>query len=164
MRKGPAPRPPIQRLVPRLTFVDRWFDNGTVRTRCLECTGGERNGYGSLTTPGQGSVYAHRVAYEAWVGLIPVGLQIDHLCRNLRCCNPLHLEPVTARENLARSAINPTSINRAKTHCPSGHEYTPENTRMERLRSGTLCRRCRACDRIRKAAKLRARLHGELER
>lgn len=38
---------------------------------------------------------AHRVSYELTYGQVPVGLQLDHICR-IRCCvNPNHLEPVT---------------------------------------------------------------------
>ena len=44
----------------------------------------------------------HRIAYELWVGPIPKGRQIDHLCRNRGCCRPDHLEVVTAAENSRR--------------------------------------------------------------
>lgn len=45
---------------------------------------------------------AHRRSYEMFVGDIPDGLHIDHLCRNKRCVNPAHLEPVTHAENNRR--------------------------------------------------------------
>lgn len=44
----------------------------------------------------------HRVSYLVYVGPIPDGLEIDHLCRVRRCCNPEHLEAVTHAENLRR--------------------------------------------------------------
>lgn len=46
---------------------------------------------------------AHRVAYEMFVGPIPEGLEIDHLCRVRNCVNPAHLEPVTHAENVRRA-------------------------------------------------------------
>lgn len=49
---------------------------------------------------------AHRISYETFVGPIPEGLQIDHLCRNRSCINPDHLEPVTAKENIRRSRVS----------------------------------------------------------
>jgi HNH endonuclease len=83
---------------------------------------------------------AHRFVYQALVGPIPDGLQLDHLCRNPPCVNPAHLEPVTPRENLLRGDTI-AAANAAKTHCPQGHPYSPENTR---LASGK--RRCRRCE------------------
>ncbi|HVL65773.1 MAG TPA: HNH endonuclease signature motif containing protein [Vicinamibacterales bacterium] len=45
----------------------------------------------------------HRLAWELFRGAIPTGLTIDHLCRNRRCFNPDHLEPVTLEENSRRA-------------------------------------------------------------
>lgn len=58
-------------------------------------------GYGRFRTPGR-TVFAHRWAYEQVIGPIPDGLQLDHLCRNTRCVNPWHLDPVTGRVNVRR--------------------------------------------------------------
>ena len=58
-------------------------------------------GYGRISVNGR-LIYTHRAAYEAFVGPIPEGMDIDHLCRVRSCCNPDHLEPVTRRENLLR--------------------------------------------------------------
>jgi hypothetical protein len=44
------------------------------------------------------------------------------------------------------------------THCGRGHEWTPENTRWRRDRSGS--RTCRACERVRTAARTAARIDG----
>jgi hypothetical protein len=54
-------------------------------------------GYGSFDT-----TYAHRWSYEYYKRPIPVGWQIDHLCKVTSCVNPDHLEAVTLEENLRR--------------------------------------------------------------
>lgn len=69
-------------------------------------------GYGSVLHEGR-TWSTHKLAYELLVGPVPDGLQIDHLCLNKRCCNPTHLEPVTAKQNMNRRYI-------AKYGCPSG--------------------------------------------
>lgn len=77
-------------------------------------------GYGVLSLRGR-EVYAHRMVYEECFGLIPAGLQIDHLCRNRACVNPAHLEPVTHLENQRRGAA-------AKRSCKYGHDWSdPKN-------------------------------------
>lgn len=60
------------------------------------------SGYGQFRV-GMGHVRAHRFAYELLVGPIPEALTLDHLCRVTSCVNPLHLEPVTASENIKRA-------------------------------------------------------------
>ena len=60
-----------------------------------------RAGYGLLGIPGR-STLAHRIAYEEYVGPVPDGLELDHLCRVRRCVKPAHLEPVTRSENVRR--------------------------------------------------------------
>lgn len=63
--------------------------------------GSTTEGYGRLWVDGR-FVYPHRFSYEHFIGPIPDGHDIDHLCRNHACVRPDHLEPVTRRENLLR--------------------------------------------------------------
>lgn len=103
-------------------------------------------GYGSCRL-GKRTALAHRASYMVFVGPIPDGLTIDHLCRNRSCINPAHLEAVTHRENLLRGHTV-TAANAAKTHCVHGHEFTPENTYLGPTGSRA-CRVCRSANRRR---------------
>lgn len=102
------------------------------------------NGYGNLYV-GRKRMRAHRLSYEVFVGEIPEGLEIDHLCRNRACCNPDHLEPVTARENTLRSPISPTAINSRKLKCKRNHDLTGDNVYVSSLPR----RVCKECARLR---------------
>lgn len=78
---------------------------------------------------------AHRVSYMVFVGPIPEGMTVDHLCFNGGCINPEHLRLLSHLENsrLQRKGL--------ATHCQRGHEFTPENTWTA---SGTR-RTCKTC-------------------
>jgi hypothetical protein len=98
-----------------------WFWTGTVGS----------DGYGRtrIRLPdGRMCHAAHRAVYEVFVGPIPEGLELDHLCRNRACVRPEHLDPVTREENIRR--IPPPE---PATHCGNGHEFTEENTRWVRV-------------------------------
>jgi hypothetical protein len=111
---------------------------------CWEWQAGlfKKDGYGQFHNPG-GSNLAHRAMWEFERGPVPEDLQLDHLCRNRRCVNPDHLEPVPGRVNLHRGeTVN--AANTVKTHCIRGHEFTPENT--YRYKRGTgFTRKCKTC-------------------
>jgi len=98
----------------------------------------------------QKQMYAHRAGYEIFIGPIPEGLSLDHLCRNTLCVNPSHMEPCTLRENqLRREGM--------RTHCKNGHEMSKENTViMSGFPNRRYCRRCRADASKKYAAKKRA--------
>lgn len=104
---------------------------------------------GQLLKPSRYPVFgrrglAHRVSYRHFKGEIPDGKEIDHLCSQRECVNPVHLEAVTHKENTMRGRTL-TAANAAKTHCVRGHEFTQENTRI--IKGGT--RECRICARNR---------------
>lgn len=98
------------------------------------------SGYGRMNYK-RTHVLAHRVAYELIVGPVPVGLQLDHLCRHRNCVNPAHLEPVTQSVNLRRGDM----FHRRKTHCIKGHPYSGENLVIVNRGTTTEERRCRKC-------------------
>jgi hypothetical protein len=118
-------------------------DAGLTDAECWIWRGNRHHsGYGRLKVDRDYRL-AHRVAYELFVGSIPDGLVLDHFaCENPGCVNPRHVRPVTQRENLLRGDTLPARC-AAKTQCPKGHAYTPENTLMH---SGS--RECRECNRL----------------
>ncbi len=113
---------------------------------------------GSKNSLGYGKAYAgenryrsaHRVAYELARGPIPAGLQLDHLCRNRLCVNPLHLEPVTQKENILRG-IGWGAENARKERCPRGHRYD------YRDKAGRRCRQCQNESNLRYRQRVKAR-------
>lgn len=56
-------------------------------------------GYGVIHVDGKVTL-AHRIAYQAKYGPIPVGFKILHECDNPRCVNPSHLRVGTQLENM----------------------------------------------------------------
>ncbi len=88
---------------------------------------------------------AYRVMYELLKGDIPEGMTLHHLCRNPRCVNPDHLEPVSHAENTRRRGLPPMAVvNQAKTHCPKGHPLSGDNLTV----GANGGRRCVACLRL----------------
>ena len=76
----------------------------------------------------------HEYGAEDWVE------GVGHQCQTCRAERHLRRE--------RKGTPSPTDINRQKTHCPQGHEYTKQNT--IRLKSGR--RRCKTCHREQQAA------------
>ena len=130
--------PTKQRLLDRMTIDPV---NG-----CWNWRGGlVSGGYGGLCVVGAYRK-AHRLAYEAFVGPIPEGFTIDHLCRNRGCINPEHLEPVTPRVNILRG-VGLAAKEAQQTHCFRGHEFDLLNTGHPKNHKRS--RYCKTCDRER---------------
>lgn len=100
---------PIKRLMSRVTKS---------KDSCWVWNGALVRGYGVINVDGK-TEYVHRVVYEAEVGKLVKGITLDHICRNPRCVNPAHLEPVSRSENIRRmnSAI-------PRDRCRKGHRYS----------------------------------------
>ena len=124
-------RTPIQRFLEKIEIDDNdcWNWNGAKIWQ----------GYG-LMGLNYKTVLSHRFIFEYCYGSIPKDKELDHLCRNHCCCNPLHLEAVTREENLKRG--NHRNQNTLKTNCIHGHEFILENTYID-PKGWRVCRECK---------------------
>ena len=123
--------------------VERVFAKVNVEetTDCWLWTGSLSHGYANAWLGGRVRP-VHRYMWEVAHGEpVPVGLELDHLCRQTNCINPAHLEPVPHAENVRRGAAG--SFQRNKTQCPSGHPYEGKNLQV----SARGFRKCRTCGR-----------------
>jgi hypothetical protein len=124
--KGVYPHPPPE---------ERFWAKVDKSGECWLWTAQTHSGYGYFNVGHEHKVRAHRWSYERFVGPIPDGLTLDHLCHNRACVRPDHLEPVTVQENLRRSMDR----RRSATHCKRGHPYPREYQPDKK-------RQCRVCE------------------
>ena len=126
------------------------------RTGCWDWIGATQpTGYGQLWN-GVRPEQAHRIAFKLFTGAIPVGCEIDHLCRNRGCVNPAHLRAVPHKENM-RVSDTLMGRNAAKTFCMRGHPLSGENL----ILNSSGARQCRECSNMRaRRAKAKRRQHG----
>ena len=142
---------------PEETLARFWNKVNKTETCWLWTGAGDVLGYGRFYLKGK-LILAHRFSYELAKGLVPEGLDLDHLCRNPSCVNPQHLEAVTHSINLKRGLTgkvkNPST---AKTACPKGHLYDEANTYINRQGK----RECRACHREQKRVSRQSKLNRQ---
>lgn len=153
-------KPPIVRFMALIQVSTEYFYNGTP---CWDWQGSKsRDGYGQFILSARVSekkvrIAPYRFIWEHLNGPMPDSLEPDHLCNRRPCCNPEHIEPVTHSENQKRSyqrgrkrpGVDYDHPRFNPTHCPKGHEYTPQNT--YHTPKGTIY--CRECNRLACAAR-----------
>lgn len=81
----------MDRFWDKVTFSD--LEGCWLWTACCD-----RDGYGQFRNRKK-TVYAHRFSYEQHHGQIPVGFEVNHVCRIKSCVNPNHLEMLTPEEH-----------------------------------------------------------------
>lgn len=100
---------PIKRLMSRVTKT---------QDSCWAWNGALVRGYGVINIDGK-TEYVHRVVFAASGRKFNRSLTLDHICRNPRCVNPDHLEPVTRSENARRM-----NLAQPRDRCRKGHLYS----------------------------------------
>lgn len=133
------------------SHFERTFAASTVdaETGCRIWAGRlDRDGYANYSGKG-----AYRLAYSRFVGPIPDGMTVDHLCFNITCVEPSHLRLLTNLAN-ARNRANRRQIV-PDDECVHGHRFDDLNTYVKP--NGE--RQCRACARVNSRA-YRARRAG----
>lgn len=125
---------------------------------CWRWTGTLSRGYGEMALSRRSRhVKAHRLSFEEFVGPIPDGMELDHVCHSVstslcsggagcvhrRCVNPAHLEPVPHSENLRRGVRIGHFAN--ANVCRKGHDWDAHPPELARRRNGVVTRRCWVC-------------------
>jgi hypothetical protein len=67
---------------------------------CWIWHGGRNGHYGSFHPAGNKTELAHRYSYEIFVGPIPAGMNVNHLCDVPMCVNPSHLWVGSQEDNV----------------------------------------------------------------
>jgi hypothetical protein len=128
---------------------------------CWKWRGAKSQGYGYLTLGGRGAglMRAHRLSYTIHHGEIPDGLLVRHKCDNPECTNPDHLDVGTSAENSMDIVKRRRHHRHSQTHCKMGHEFTPENTKINK-NGHRSCKECKNEGERKKRRKVRGAMFG----
>lgn len=127
---------------PRIDRLTHYVVDGS---GCWIWKGGDNSkGYGFIRLYSDNTgIMAHRYFYLHFVGEIPKGLVLDHLCRNRRCVNPGHLEPVSDMENFLRGeSSGAKALRQSKCKCGRAFDALWKNGH------GSVSRKCKHCTRV----------------
>lgn len=135
-KRGPKPTLLIERIFGKCSASG---------SGCVEWCGSTSGGYGKigLGVAGSATGLVHRVVWEHFNGPIGEGLELDHLCRNRRCCRLDHLEAVDHTTNIRRA--KGWHMVGGDWFCSRGHFVGGDNVVIRKLgdRSLVRCRECR---------------------
>lgn len=96
----------FQKIAAKSSVVDTGFVLNGAPSPCIFWDGptsgnGRGGGYGRTSLNGM-TVAVHLVMYSHFYGFIPGNRQVDHLCNQRLCWNPVHLDLVSHKENQKR--------------------------------------------------------------
>lgn len=99
-------------------------------------------------------VLAHRASWVHVNGQVPLGMTIDHLCKERRCVNPAHLRLLPNYENARRIDGKDWPLGT----CVNGHDHTSlvrvkRKSKSGAPRWGLMCKECQAIYQARYRAK-----------
>lgn len=106
--------------------------------------------------PDQVQRSVHRLVLEAFVGPCPEGMEGCHWDDDNDNNHLSNLRWDTHQANEQDKVRNGGHHQLNKTHCPAGHEYTPENTKQQ-----SHGRACRECIRIKARAAYRRNINEQ---
>lgn len=134
----------VDRIITRSDGQKRRFKGKLLRP------GINRHGYPmvNLKRPGEGvTKKVHRLVLEAFAGPSPEGMEACHNNGDRADARVENLRWDSRSSNQKDRRKHGTDHQVNKTHCPQGHAYTPENTKV--IPSRPTARYCRACHRQR---------------
>ena len=145
----------------------RWIDNGSGKPRLqsgrvLKTT--LRGGYPALGLTRDGKTWrvaVHILVLIAFIGPRPAGQYACHGNGDRTDNRVENLRWDTNSANQLDAVKHGTHSRVLRTHCPRGHAYDSENTRVYIKANGRATRRCRECKRLRNRAE-RKKLMNDL--
>jgi hypothetical protein len=99
-----------------------------------------KDGYGRMRQNGREPEGIHRIAYKLYIGPIPEGKEICHICDTPACGNPLHLYAGTHSENMndsKRRGRSSRGLSRSRLLAPYLAKLTEEQVILIRSDKNT---------------------------